>query len=124
MSSRNRFLSPAERSSALVLNASLRAAEAETTPAAARAAAQRVLAGAIGAGEIELDYVTVVNAATMVAVPDDHTGPALAMIAARVGSTRLIDNVELTYPELPAAPDTPAEEDAARPPAVLRPVAD
>ena len=124
MSSRNRFLGPAERSTAQVLNASLRAAEAETTPAASRAAAQRVLAPSIGAGEIELDYVTVVNAATMVAVPDDHTGPALAMIAARVGSTRLIDNVELTYPELPVAPDTPTEEDAARPSAVLRPVAD
>jgi pantoate--beta-alanine ligase len=119
MSSRNRFLSPAERSSALVLNASLRAAEAATSPTESLAAADRVLAGAIEAGEIELDYVTVVNAATMLAVPADHTGPALAMIAARVGSTRLIDNVELIYPE----PETPADPDA-HPPAVLRPVAD
>lgn len=99
MSSRNRFLSPGERTSALVLNAALRAAELETTPAEARAAAERVLAKAASTGEIELDYLTVVNAATMAPVPEDHRGPALAMVAARVGTTRLIDNVELTFPE-------------------------
>lgn len=99
MSSRNRFLSPSERTSARVLNASLRAAEQEATPAAALAAAERVLAGAIAAEEIALDYVTVVNAATMAPVPDDFRGSALALVAAAVGSTRLIDNVELTFPE-------------------------
>ena len=99
MSSRNRFLSPAERTSALSLHASLCAAELETTPTDALAAAERVLAGPIGTGEIVLDYVLVVNAATMVAVPTDHRGPALAVVAATVGTTRLIDNVELTFPE-------------------------
>jgi pantoate--beta-alanine ligase len=99
MSSRNRFLSPAERTSALVLNASLRAAELETTPAEALVAAERVLAKAVTTGEIELDYVSVVNAATMAPVPDDYRGSALAMVAARVGTTRLIDNTELTFPE-------------------------
>ena len=98
MSSRNRFLSPAERTSALVLNAALKEAELEATPAEALAAAERVLAKAVGTGEIELDYVTVVNAATMAAVPDDYRGPALAMVAATVGTTRLIDNVELSFP--------------------------
>jgi pantoate--beta-alanine ligase len=99
MSSRNRFLSPAERTSALSLHASLCAAELETTPTDALAAAERVLAGPIGTGEIVLDYVLVVNAATMVAVPTDHQGPALAVVAATVGTTRLIDNAELTFPE-------------------------
>ena len=28
-----------------------------------------------------------------------NTGVALAMVAAKVGTTRLIDNVELTFPE-------------------------
>ncbi|HEY5979635.1 MAG TPA: pantoate--beta-alanine ligase [Microlunatus sp.] len=99
MSSRNRFLSPAERVSALTLNASLQAAELETTPVAALAAAERVLAKAVSTGEIELDYVTVVNPATMAAVSPDFRGPALALVAATVGTTRLIDNIELTFPE-------------------------
>jgi len=97
MSSRNRFLSPAERTSALALSAALRAAELATTPTGALAAAQEVLAEPVSSGEIELDYVTVVNAATMVPVPDDHRGPALALIAAKVGITRLIDNIELSF---------------------------
>ena len=32
-------------------------------------------------------------------VPDDYRGPALALVAATVGTTRLIDNVELTFPD-------------------------
>lgn len=99
MSSRNRFLSPAERTSAGALSAALRAAELETTPTEALAAAERVLAKSVSTGEIELDYLTVVNAATMTAVPDDYRGSALALVAARVGATRLIDNTELTFPE-------------------------
>lgn len=99
MSSRNRFLSPTERASALVLNTSLRAAEHEVTPTTALAAAEQVLAAAVAAREIELDYVSIVNGATMAPVPDDYTGPALAVVAARVGTTRLIDNTELTFPE-------------------------
>ena len=100
MSSRNRFLSPAERTSALSLHAALRAAELEATPDEALAAAERVLAKPVSTGELELDYVIIVNAATMAAVPADFRGQALAAVAARVGTTRLIDNVELTFPEL------------------------
>lgn len=110
MSSRNRFLSPSERTSALVLHASLRAAERATTPAEALTAAEQVLAPAMGAGEIALDYVTVVNPATMAAVTEDYTGAALALVAARVGTTRLIDNIELTFaePEPSADPEIEA----------------
>jgi len=99
MSSRNRFLSPSERTSALVLSAALRAAALEATPAGALAAAEQVLADSVSSGEIELDYLAVVNAATMVAVPDDYRGSALALVAATVGGTRLIDNVELAFPD-------------------------
>ena len=106
MSSRNRFLSPAERASALVLNASLRAAEQESSPAAALAAAERLLAAAVDAREIELDYISVVNGTTMAPLPDDYTGPGLAVVAARVGTTRLIDNIELAFPETDAAEPT------------------
>ena len=98
MSSRNRFLSPAERASALVLSASLRAAAQEPAPAAALAAASRLLTVAVDAGEIEVDYISVVNGTTMAPLPADSTGPGLAVVAARVGTTRLIDNIELVFP--------------------------
>ena len=76
-----------------------RAAELEATPGGALAAAQQMLAEAVSTGEIELDYLAAVDAATMVAVPDEYRGPALALVAATVGTTRLIDNVELTFPD-------------------------
>ena len=52
------------------------------------AAAQGVL---MGATEVELDYFAVVRPDTFQPVDDDHRGPARALIAARVGTTRLID---------------------------------
>jgi len=105
MSSRNRFLSPAERTAALALSAALRAAELEATPTEALAAAQHVLAKPIATGEITLDYVSVVDHTTMAAVPVDHRGPALALVAAQVGTTRLIDNTELVFPDPEALQD-------------------
>lgn len=109
MSSRNRFLSPAERTSALVLSASLQAAEQESSPAAALAAAERVLAAAVETGEIQLDYVSIVNGTTMTPLPDDYTGPGLAVVAARIGTTRLIDNTELTFAESDSGEPGPGE---------------
>jgi len=91
MSSRNRFLSAAERHAALALSRSLRAAESEADAGidAVLAAAQSVLAGAPG---VELGYLAVVDAATFEPVPDGFRGPVIALVAARVGTTRLIDN--------------------------------
>jgi pantoate--beta-alanine ligase len=45
----------------------------------------------------ELDYATIVNPATFTDVPDDHVGPATFVVAARVGSTRLIDNTIINF---------------------------
>jgi pantoate--beta-alanine ligase len=73
LSSRNAHLSPAERARARAISQALATGDAER--------ARRVLAAA----GIEPDYVAVA----------DLDGPTLA-IAARIGSTRLIDNVQLS----------------------------
>ena len=72
---------------------------AEATPAEALAAAEQVLAQAVEAGEIELDYLAVVNAATWRRWRTTTAGPRWPWSPPTVGSTRLIDNVELTFPE-------------------------
>ena len=51
--------------------------------------AREVLDGADG---VVVDYLALVDPVTVDAVTDDFSGPALLLVAARVGSTRLIDN--------------------------------
>ncbi len=98
-SSRNVYLSGAERASALSLSRALEAgrAAASAGPDAVRAAARAVLDDAAGAEPpVELDYLALVDPATFADVPADHAGEAVLAVAARVGATRLIDNVSLT----------------------------
>jgi len=95
-SSRNRYLSAAERAVALALPGALsagrEAARAEPgTPASVLGAARRTL----DASGLRVDYVALVDPATYMPVPDDYRGRALLAAAARVGGTRLIDNVPL-----------------------------
>ncbi len=94
LSSRNRYLSPAERHSALTLSAALRAgAEAATGgPEAVRKAAEAALADA---PEVDVDYLALTDP-DLGPVPDH--GEARLLVAARVGATRLIDNLPLTLP--------------------------
>ncbi|TWU51664.1 pantoate--beta-alanine ligase [Rubripirellula reticaptiva] len=91
MSSRNRYLSPADRASALSLSAALRGAKelargGETDIAKLEAAMQKSLAGVD-----KLEYATIVDANTLQPMQTLRS-PAQALIAARVGTTRLIDN--------------------------------
>jgi pantoate--beta-alanine ligase len=92
LSSRNRHLTDQERASALALNRALRAgADAASEGAeAVLEAAWKVLSRA---AEVEVDYVVLAD-------PDlddaPETGPARLLVAARVGSTRLIDNAPVT----------------------------
>jgi pantoate--beta-alanine ligase len=94
ISSRNRFLSAAERQTALALPDALRAGRAAALagPAGVLKAAHQVLDAAPG---LLPDYLTLVDPATFEQVDDGATGSALLLAAARVGATRLIDNTPL-----------------------------
>ena len=91
-SSRNRYLSPADRAVALALPRALRAGQARAAEGFGDAAA--VLAAARDALRAEpalvVDYVAVVDPGTF---GPAEPGPALLVAAARAGGTRLIDNV-------------------------------
>lgn len=91
LSSRNRFLDVKQHRAAGALSVALEAAasSADRGIDAVVAAAQSVL---MGENLVELDYLAVVNPATFLPVDDDYRGPARVLIAARVGTTRLIDN--------------------------------
>ncbi|MEV0580493.1 pantoate--beta-alanine ligase [Streptomyces sp. NPDC050392] len=148
LSSRNRFLDPHERHTALALSGALFAARdrlaaqqalharAQTTgatedraagltrlgearlaadaqavararpdggPAAVRAAARSILDDAASAQPpLDLDYLALVDPADFTEIPDDRTaGDAILAVAARVGATRLIDNIPLTFGATP-----------------------
>lgn len=96
LSSRNVYLSAEERAAAPVLYQALRTAETLVLDGERDAG---VVAGALRdtiAGEplAALDYAEVVDAVTLQPV-DSVTGPARALVAARFGATRLIDNIAL-----------------------------
>jgi pantoate--beta-alanine ligase len=96
MSSRNVHLSPDERAAATVLRRALIAARdlwagGERSAEALRAEMQRV----IGSERLaEVEYVSVADGRTLEEL-DTVDGPALASLAVRFGSTRLIDNEPL-----------------------------
>jgi pantoate--beta-alanine ligase len=96
MSSRNAYLSVAERKQALVLHRALAAVEAayksgERDSAALACVAQDVFATEPG---VKPDYIEVLDPATLLPVARAQ-GETLVAVAARVGTTRLLDNVLL-----------------------------
>ena len=100
-SSRNVYLSTEERASALYLSRALHAG-ADAAPGGARAV--RTAAGAVmdaaakADPPVSLDHLALVDPATFEDAPDDHVGEAILVVAARVGTTRLIDNTSVTLP--------------------------
>ena len=96
MSSRNRYLSPAERKQALAISQALQraadlAASGERNEAVVVQAMHEVLRDA---GITRIDYAAIVDPDTLVPIAALDR-PARALIAAHVGSTRLIDNAPL-----------------------------
>jgi pantoate--beta-alanine ligase len=95
LSSRNAYLSPAERERALGLSRALRAAEAEV--AAGHLDANAVLGAArteLDAHGIEPEYLEL-RSATDLSPAERVNGSTLLAVAARVGRARLIDNTIL-----------------------------
>ncbi|CAN5139968.1 pantoate--beta-alanine ligase [Frigoribacterium sp. UYMn621] len=94
LSSRNRFLDAKEKRAARGLSLALEAAESSADGGidAVLAAAQSVL---MGEHLVELDYLVIVDPGTFLPVDDGYQGRAVVLVAARVGTTRLIDNEEI-----------------------------
>ncbi|MCL4108189.1 UNVERIFIED_CONTAM: hypothetical protein GTU68_066112 [Idotea baltica] len=94
MSSRNRYLSDKERATALSISAALRAveqgvADGESDLFVLRTQMQKSLNAM---DDVELDYATIVDPDSLLEI-DSVQATQVALIAAKVGATRLIDNL-------------------------------
>ncbi len=93
MSSRNVYLSEADRVEALSISRGLFAARDAVAGGGSLDQARQALRGALSPA-IELDYAEIVDAGTFEPAAQGSTSP-LAIVAGRVGRTRLIDNLPL-----------------------------
>jgi pantoate--beta-alanine ligase len=100
LSSRNRYLSAPERRTALALSRALQAGAAVGAdgPERVLAAAHAVLDAAEG---LQVDYLALVDDETW-QEPTPATPNGRLLVAARVGTTRLIDNVSVDLGTAPA----------------------
>ena len=115
LSSRNRYLDPDERQRATVLSRALRAAQERAAYGlpAARWAAMRLL-DEVPEPELVLDYLEI-RTPELEVVTDPHPAeplPPRILVAARVGTTRLIDNLPLTLggAASPRVSDSPSDQ--------------
>ncbi len=91
MSSRNRYLAPEHRDAALALSRALQIAHS----AQRVATAERLMRYTLDAHGLETEYAVVRDARTLMPVTGFER-PTRALIAVRLGSTRLIDNAQMT----------------------------
>jgi pantoate--beta-alanine ligase len=100
MSSRNRYLSTTERQTATAISQALRfaqslAAQHEVSPSAVADALTERLTSVPG---LELQYAVLADPETLEEIPQNTPIPAaVALVAARVGTTRLLDNHILRF---------------------------
>ncbi|MBB6366142.1 pantoate--beta-alanine ligase [Xanthomonas sacchari] len=93
MSSRNQYLSAEERPRAAQIHRTLRAMRDGHLAGRPRAQVEADATAQLQAAGFEVDY-SVLRAPDLSEPQDDGTGPRVALIAARLGRTRLIDNLE------------------------------
>ena len=95
MSSRNRYLAPDQRVAAASLPRAMRAAIAQIEAGGDAAAALGALqADLVAAGFASVDYAVLANATNLAPLAAwDPAQPARLLVAARIGTTRLIDNM-------------------------------
>ncbi len=112
LSSRNIYLSEAERSAALSLSAGLAVAAAAVEEGQTEAATLEEIAGAVVDAEpgAHLEYVTLASQADASALPTLEV-PAFLAVAARVGATRLLDTVHIDRVDGSWVPDLGARLD-------------
>jgi pantoate--beta-alanine ligase len=97
MSSRNRYLSPDHRAAAAALPAAMRdtiAAIASGTPVPHALATLE--AAILAAGFASVDYAVLADATSLAPLPALGNAPARLVVAARIGGTRLIDNMAVS----------------------------
>lgn len=93
MSSRNVYLSPEERQTAPILYRAMKASARRIKAGEPIAPAMAGGAEMIEAAGFALDYYEVRHAETLAEVTSREDGPLRILVAARLGTTRLIDNV-------------------------------
>ena len=91
MSSRNRYLSSEERTAAIALSRAMQVAHS----AQRVETAERLMRETLESFGLEVEYAVVRDARTLLPVTGFER-PTRALIAARLGSTRLIDNAPMT----------------------------
>jgi pantoate--beta-alanine ligase len=94
MSSRNAYLAAAERQRATALSASLAVAEAAWRAGAPVESIESDMRGLLESRGIAVDYAVVVDAESLEPLAA-AAAPAIALVAGRLGATRLIDNRQL-----------------------------
>ena len=92
LSSRNQYLSPSERSTAPVIHRTLLAMRDASRAGAPREAVERDACDALESAGLVPDYAVIRTPDLLEPLALD--GPRVALIAARLGRTRLIDNLE------------------------------
>lgn len=92
LSSRNSYLADADRAQALALHEAL--SRGEASAASGASAVLDTTHRHLVAADVDIDYLELVDPVTFDATAG--AGPAILLVAAHVGTTRLIDNVRLT----------------------------
>lgn len=97
LSSRNSYLSGEDRKAALALVTALTAARDAAASGSGPEETERILHETLSSADgVSVDYATIVSPKTFHRVSSTAQN-GLAIVAARVGSTRLIDNMEVSF---------------------------